>query len=99
MTPRQQLKAQFFVSPDGVAVPKSRPLHGAERRRIFDRDGKRCVQCEQSLKLFRVERQFFDDCSLAHIDHIFPRSRGGQNNAENLRLLCEYCNESKGANI
>lgn len=30
------------------------------------------------------------------VDHIFPRSRGGTNDVENLQLLCRRCNSSKG---
>ena len=33
----------------------------------------------------------------AHVDHILPRRRGGQNDEENLRLTCVSCNTSKGA--
>jgi 5-methylcytosine-specific restriction endonuclease McrA len=49
------------------------------------------------VKMFRCEVYFLDDHSVAHIDHIVPRARGGQNEENNLRLLCERCNESRGA--
>ena len=32
---------------------------------------------------------------LFHVDHIQPQSRGGQDNIENLQLLCGHCNSSK----
>ena len=31
------------------------------------------------------------------VDHIWPQSRGGQHNIENLQLLCAACNSMKGA--
>ena len=30
------------------------------------------------------------------IDHVVPRSKGGQDNPENLQLLCGACNSKKG---
>ena len=30
------------------------------------------------------------------IDHIFPRSKGGTNEADNIFLVCKSCNSSKG---
>ena len=30
------------------------------------------------------------------VDHIFPRSKGGTDHLENLQLLCNYCNSTKG---
>jgi 5-methylcytosine-specific restriction endonuclease McrA len=32
-----------------------------------------------------------------HVDHMLPISRGGSNGPENLQLLCQPCNNSKGA--
>ena len=31
------------------------------------------------------------------IEHVVPRSRGGSNNLENIRVVCWVCNRSKGA--
>lgn len=52
------------------------------RRALIKRDGHRCKVCGAT-------------CDLT-IDHIVPRSRGGSNRLENLRLLCEPCNQDKG---
>ncbi|MGD9725277.1 MAG: HNH endonuclease [Nitrospiraceae bacterium] len=94
---RRQLRAAFFVTPDGTVISKARPLHGAERRKIYERDGKHCVECSTPVKLFRRQVSFLSKYSVAHVDHILPRARGGQNHDSNLRLLCERCNESRGA--
>jgi 5-methylcytosine-specific restriction endonuclease McrA len=96
---RPRLQALFFVTADGKIIPKARPLHGAERHKIFERDGRACRLCAVKLKMFRCEVDFLGDYSLAHIDHLVPRARGGQNEAGNLRLLCEQCNESRGAGL
>lgn len=32
-----------------------------------------------------------------HVDHVFPIARGGTNDINNLQILCETCNTSKGA--
>ena len=33
------------------------------------------------------------------IEHLLPRSRGGSNSDENLRLACKSCNQSRGNSI
>jgi 5-methylcytosine-specific restriction endonuclease McrA len=53
--------------------------------RIIDRDGAYCVNCRSTNDLT--------------IDHIHPRSKGGSNDIENLRILCRKCNSSKGDRI
>lgn len=92
-----QRKAEFFVRPDGVCVPKARPLKETERRRIFERDGAQCQMCRRTVTWTRWWNWPFEGESPAHVDHIVPRSRGGQNDDRNLRLLCEGCNTAKGA--
>lgn len=31
------------------------------------------------------------------IDHVFPRSKGGNNQMDNLIMVCQSCNSSKGS--
>lgn len=51
---------------------------------IMERDGHRCVWCGD------VEGPF-------HIDHVWPWSRGGGNEPENLVTACQKCNLEKGS--
>jgi hypothetical protein len=61
------------------------PLTEAERQYIFDRDGRVCCECQATDNLT--------------IDHITPRSCGGTNDPDNLRVLCRSCNASKGNRV
>ena len=46
----------------------------------------KCVKCGKSFRK--------DDMD---IDHIFPKSLGGDNSRENLQCICRHCNRSKQA--
>lgn len=52
------------------------------RKRVYDRDGNRCVECGSTEELT--------------LDHRIPRSRGGKNCFENLQTMCAGCNMRKG---
>lgn len=39
---------------------------------------------------------FLDSRAKSHIDHVFPLSRGGENDPSNYRALCADCNLGKG---
>jgi len=54
------------------------------RYQILKRDNFRCVLCGNTAKEVRLE-----------IDHITPVVNGGNNNSENLRVLCVLCNRGK----
>lgn len=53
------------------------------RKNILRRDGHKCVYCGKS------------DVVLT-IDHILPKSRGGEDSWENLISACPRCNSKKG---
>lgn len=91
-----QLRAEFFVTPSGVAIPKAPPLKRSVCMRIFERDQRTCRVC--GAKIHRLGRDVspFKPTQGA-IDHKLARARGGQNDDANLRLLCVSCNASKGA--
>ena len=52
------------------------------RENVFKRDGNACVYCDVKKNLT--------------IDHVLPRSRGGDNTWENLVTCCIKCNGKKG---
>ena len=61
------------------------PVPDSLRYRLLKESGGRCSLCGVTKK----ERPL-------DIDHIIPRSKGGKNNEENLQVLCDKCNRSKG---
>ncbi|HEY3251597.1 MAG TPA: HNH endonuclease [Ignavibacteria bacterium] len=58
---------------------------------ILKRDSYRCVKCGASPAT--------DPKVILHIDHIRPRSKGGQTKLYNLQTLCSECNFGKGSKI
>jgi hypothetical protein len=57
------------------------------RRRIYERDGWRCVWCGCDLRFAsQYERT---------LDHVLPRSRGGSNKAHNLVTACRRDNDAR----
>lgn len=93
-----QRRAEFFVRPDGVCIPKARALRESERGRFFEASDKTCKSCGVRIMwLGRDAPPYHVDWAYGQVDHILARSRGGQNDEANLRLLCVSCNASKGA--
>jgi len=62
-----------------VRIPSTR-LIPVSRRGVLRRDGQRCAYCGAAANT---------------IDHVLPRSRGGQDSWENLVACCLRCNNAK----
>jgi len=58
------------------------------RKRILSRDGYRCTWTEDGERC--------EETGNLHVDHIVPVKHGGDDRPENLRVLCQYHNLSKG---
>ena len=69
-----------------INVRRRREASGMKRLRIYMRDKFRCQYCG--------ERQAAAQLTL---DHIFPRSRGGDNSPINIVTACLACNNRKGS--
>src|SRR5690606_29241704 len=54
--------------------------------------GDNCWLCGKPMKFDNPRR-----ITGATLDHVLPRSRGGRNGIENLRLAHKCCNEKRGA--
>lgn len=63
-----------------VRIPQSR-LVPVSRRGVLRRDANRCAYCDRHATT---------------IDHVQPRSRGGEDSWENLVACCLACNNAKG---
>jgi 5-methylcytosine-specific restriction endonuclease McrA len=69
-----------------INVRRRREAAGAKRLRIYMRDKFRCQYCG--------EKKTATDLTL---DHIMPRSRGGENSPVNIVTACVTCNNRKGS--
>ena len=69
-----------------INIRQRREASGMKRLRIYMRDKFRCQYCG--------ERRGAGELTL---DHIFPRSRGGENSPVNIVTACLACNNRKGS--
>jgi len=72
-------------------APRGDAVSAAIRRRVFDRDGNRCIVCgiaagEEYPTLPGVRARLT-------VGHLVPRARKGQNDPDNFRTECAICNE------
>ena len=63
----------------------TRTISESVKRIVWERDGGKCVICNDNLNL--------------EFDHDIPYSKGGSNEIENIRILCRGCNREKSANV
>lgn len=65
---------------------------------LIQRDGIFCPICNVSMTK-TVKPGDIQGDNMMTIDHIIPKSAGGTDDIENLRLLCRACNAKKGSKI
>lgn len=91
---RSDLKPGQYVLESKERLAKaSREISPQLRTEILDRDGYTCQLCgagptdrdpNNSSRKIRL-----------HIDHIIPKSQGGSDDKDNLRVLCSTCNQTR----
>lgn len=64
------------------------PIPMTVRREVMRRDGHVCQLCGGDV-----------DPTDIHLDHIYPRSKGGPDTVENLQVTHSLCNLRKGARV
>jgi len=69
-----------------INVRRRREAAGARRMRIYMRDKFRCQYCGEKKSAGELT-----------LDHILPRSRGGDNSPVNIVTACVLCNGRKGS--
>jgi hypothetical protein len=76
-----------YYRPTRPAYKPSRPptMTASVKRRVWTRDGGRCVQCGSNQKI--------------RFDPVTPYSKGGTDSVANLQVLCQRCNLRKLARI
>jgi 5-methylcytosine-specific restriction endonuclease McrA len=68
------------------AVLKKNGSYDKWIKKQYAKQAARCVYCMESLKNKRL-----------NIEHVVPKSRGGQNKTSNLVVSCAMCNKEKGS--
>ncbi len=74
----------LFVCIRTTASPKQKPFR-FNRRNLFARDGNLCQYCGNTFPTSELS-----------LDHVMPRSRGGEASWENIVCACVECNVRKG---
>lgn len=88
---RDRLLSFFQVDESGYAaferaqgLDRKRAIPRRVRAAVYERDGHKCSYCGTEEGPFQI-------------DHVFPWSRGGRHELENLCVACVPCNALKGA--
>lgn len=77
-------------------------------KELIERDGCECKHCKKKPSFFALGKDvngYFHldlytyknkEPYMFTIDHVYPRSKGGEDTIDNYQLLCKVCNEDKG---
>ena len=82
---------EIQAKPKKIKQEQKRDIPLKLRLKVFQRDNHKCVLCGASPAI--------DANIQLHVDHIYPFSKGGKTEFENLQTLCQNCNWGKGDEI
>jgi hypothetical protein len=68
-----------------IKIDETKFVRAGVRWQVFERDDFKCVACGKSAY----------DGAILHVDHIIPKSKGGNNSIDNYQTLCHLCNIGK----
>jgi len=85
--PLEEHPIDFLTAPAPLPFEQTQrsPIPETVRHEVWRRDQGKCVTCGSNANL--------------QYDHIIPVARGGATSVTNLQLLCQRCNQAKGAKI
>lgn len=84
----EEKRGDYYLNPeiwDSISKVERARVSNKVRFAIYARDNYRCVKCGDTEDL--------------EIDHIYPISKGGKSDLNNLQTLCHHCNYRKGNRI
>lgn len=91
---RSDLKpGEYILETLELRPGRTEPLPADQRFRILDRDGYTCQVC--GLAAGDPDPDRAGRKVRLQVDHVVPRHEGGTNEDENLRALCNVCNEGR----
>ena len=91
---RSDLKpGEYMLETLELRPARTQPLPSDQRFRILERDGYTCQVCGLAAGDPDPDRP--GRTVRLHVDHVVPRHEGGTNDDDNLRALCNVCNEGR----
>ncbi len=84
----EEKRGDYYLNPEiweSITKVERARVSNKVRFAIYARDNYRCVKCGDTEDL--------------EIDHIYPISKGGKSDLDNLQTLCHHCNYQKGNRI
>lgn len=106
LTPLEERIRSVVLSDNNLSLLSKHKEH--RRLKVFNEKGVKCCNCHnEGIRIIRHCNHlscthtdlYTKDLVLMTVDHIVPKSFGGNSSIENLRPMCETCNSKRGNHI